>query len=152
MKPAKFSKYILYLLLVVCLVAGGLFFFGGEVVSASGVKIPVYTRLLIIVMVALLGGALLVTLLALIARFIERFRRSPKLAMRPVLGFFVFVFIMFFCWLCGNENLLSLQGYGGTYNTPVWLKLTDMFLYTTYILIGGAVLLIIGFYVVRKVK
>jgi hypothetical protein len=152
MIPAKFSKYIFYLLLVVCVVAGGFFFFGGNVVSATGVEIPVYTEFLIVVLVAFLCAALLVTILALIARFVERFRRSPKLAIRQVLGFFVLAFIMLFCWLCSSETPLSLQGYSGTYNIPLWLKLTDMFLYTTYTLIGGAVVLIIGFYIVRKVR
>ncbi|WP_321424804.1 hypothetical protein [uncultured Bacteroides sp.] len=152
MKPAKYSKYILYLLLIVSVVAGGFFFFGGKSVSATGVGIPVYTGLLIFVLVAILGAALAVTILALTARLAERFRRSPKQAVRSILGFFILAFVMLFWWLCGNGTPLCLKGYIGNYNTSCWLKLTDMFLYTTYTLIGGAILLIIGFFIAKKVR
>lgn len=152
MKPAKLSNYILLLLLFICSVAAGFFFFGGKVTSETNVQIPVYTDLLLLALVAVLGAALAVTFLAVIVRFAERFRRSPKGAVRSVLGLFILAFVMFFCWLCGSVNKLSLPGYSGSCNTPVWLKLTDMFIYSTYVLIGAAVLLIIGFYVGRKVR
>jgi len=152
MKSAKYSKYILFLLLIVCVVTGGLFFFGGKVTSATGVAIPIYTELLIYTLVSILGAAFSVALLALLIRWIEHFRRSPKEAVRSVLGLFILAFVMLFCWLCGSGNVLSIQGYSGTYNTPCWLRVTDMLLYSTYILIGGAVLLIIGFYIARKVR
>ncbi len=152
MKPAKFSKYILCILLLISTVIGGFFFFGGKVLSVGNAQIPIYSDLFLYLLVALVGGALAVAVFALIARLAERFRRSPKEAVRSVIGFFILAFILFFCWLCGSGTLLHLQGYSGVYNTPCWLRLTDMFLYSTYFLMGVAVLLIVGFYVARKIR
>ena len=152
MKTAKLCKYILYFLLVVCTITAGLFFFGGKVVSETNVQVPVYTELFLSVLVVVSGAALAVTFLAVITRLAERFRRSPKQGFRSVIGFFVLFFVMLFCWLMGSGNILSVSAYSGTYNTPVWLKITDMFLYSTYVLIAAAVLLIIGFYIARKIR
>jgi len=152
MIPTKFSKYFFYLLLIICLITGGLYFFGGNVATVTGTEVPVYTNLLLIVLCGMFGAAVTLTALAVIGKLIERFRRSPKYAIRSVLGFFTLVFLMFLCWLCGSTNALSLQEYNGTYNTPCWLRLTDMFIYTTFALIAAAIFLIIGFYIGRKVR
>ena len=152
MIPTKFSKYFFYLLLIICVITGGLYFFGGKVTTVTGTEVPVYTNLLLIVLCGMFGAAVTLTVLAVIGKLIERFRRSPKYAIRSVLGFFTLAFLMLLCWLLGSTNALPLQEYNGTYNTPCWLRLTDMFIYTTFALIGAAVFLIIGFYIGRKVR
>lgn len=152
MKPDKFSRYTLYLLLLICTVTAGFYFGGAKVASEIHALVPVYTGLLIWVVVGLLSIALAAVIFFVIIRFAERYRRSPKEAVRSVLGLFILAFLMFFCWLCSNGNLLSLPGYKGLYNTQVWIKITDMLIYSTYVLIGAAVLLIIGFFIARKVR
>ena len=37
-----------------------------------------------------------------------------------------------------------MPGYDGTENVPFWLRLTDMFIYSIYFLMGMTVLLIIA--------
>ena len=47
---------------------------------------------------------------------------------------------------------MDIPGYDGQENSPFWLKLADMFLYTLYILLGLAVALIAGFSVMKKLR
>jgi hypothetical protein len=152
MNLIKYTKYVLYVLLLICIIAGGLFFFGGKHISATGVSVPAYMQLLIYTLIGMLLFTVALTFLIFIVRWISHSRRSPKAAVRSVLGFFILTFVLLFCWLCGNSTLLPLQSYNSTYNTPFWLRITDMFLYSVYLLIGGAVMLIIGFYIAKKVR
>lgn len=152
MKPKELSKYILYFLLLICLFVGGLFFVGGKVESADGVSVPVYTNMYLIFVVFFVGLTLLLTLAGAFYDLSKRFKRSPKEGVRSIAGFFILGAILFICWFLGNGSLLTLESYDGTYNTPSWLKITDMFLNSLYLLISGAVLLIVGFYVARKIR
>ena len=47
---------------------------------------------------------------------------------------------------------MEIPGYGGTENVSFWLKLADMFLYAIYVLLGVAVLLIVGSGIARKLR
>ena len=44
------------------------------------------------------------------------------------------VAVVVISWTMGSEEPLVIPGYSGTENVPFWLKLTDMFLYSIYIL------------------
>lgn len=152
MTPDKFSKYSLYLLLIVCLFIGGLFFLGGRITLDDGTSMPVYTSLFLAFVAIIVGVTLFLTIGTVFYSLIKRFRISPRKGAQTVVGFFVLLFILFVCWFLGNGSLLTLEGYNGIYNTPSWLRITDMFLNTLYILISTAVLLIAGFYVARKIR
>lgn len=152
MKPFEFSKYVLYVLLLICVVVGGFFFFGGKVALDDGTSVPVYTNLLLYLIMFFIGGTLFLTLSALFYFLAKRFLVSPKKAVQSVVGFIVLGILLFICWFLGNGTVLTLEGYNGLYNTASWLRVTDMFLNALYILIISAVLLIIGFYVARKIR
>lgn len=152
MKPNEFSKYVLYFLLLACAFVGGLFFFGGKVTSDVGMAVPVYTSLYLYLLYFFAGITLILTTVGLFYTLSKRFRSSPKNGVRSIVGFFILGVILFICWFLGNGTVLGLEGYNGIYNTPSWLRITDMFLNSLYILISAAVLLIIGFYIARKIR
>jgi len=52
--------------------------------------------------------------------------------------------LLLITWLLGNGNPLPLPGYKGTENTYLWLKLTDMWLYSIYILLGVGFFALVG--------
>lgn len=152
MKPNDFSKYVLYFLLLACAFVGGLFFIGGKVTSDEGIAVPVYTSLFLYLLYFFAGLTLLLAVVGITYTLSKRFRRSPKDGVKSIVGLFILGIILFICWFLGNGTVLNLEGYNGIYNTSAWLRITDMFLNSLYILISAATLLIIGFYIARKIR
>lgn len=148
----KISGTVLYVILAITLVILGLFYFGGTVDPNAEMIEPVYTNPLIYWMYILLGVTVAVTVVAAIFQFVNNFMDSPKTAIRSLLGLVALVVIMIISWSVGSGEPLPLQAYDGTENVPFWLKLTDMFLYTIYILMGTTILLILGFGIAKKFK
>lgn len=155
-KIQKISGTVLYTLLAVTIVIIGLFFFGGEdsarVVADPEMSQPAYTDALIYWMYVLLGVTIFVTLLAAIFQFASNFMASPKSAIKSLIGLVALILVLIVSWSLGSGDALYIPGYDGEENVPFWLKLTDMFLYSIYFLMGVLVLLILGFGVAKKFK
>lgn len=69
-----------------------------------------------------------------------------------MLGLILLVVLLVATYSAGSDQPLVIPGYSGTENVPFWLKLTDMFLYSIYIMMGILVLLILGFGITKKFK
>ena len=152
----KISGTVLYTLLAITLVVIGMFFFGGEdanrVVNDPEMSQPLYTDPLIYWMYILMGVTVLVTVLAAIFQFVSNLMDSPKEAVKSLIGLLALVLVMIVSWSMGSGEALVMKGYDGTDNVPFWLKLTDMFLYSIYFLMGATILLIFGFGIAKKFK
>ncbi len=150
------TALLVMLLLTVVVVA--MFFFGGEtpveqrLVADTSLSEPAQTDLLIYWMYLLLGVTIAVTLVAAIYQLIANFIDSPKATIKSLLGLVLLIVIMIGSYAAGSGEALVMPGYDGSENVPFWLKLTDMFLYTIYILMGITILLIIGFGISKKFK
>ncbi len=157
-KIQKVSGAALYVMLAVTVVILLLFFFGGEtpveqrVVADMSMSEPAQTDTLIYWMYILLGVTILVTLIAAGYQLVTGFIDAPKATLRSLLGFVMLVAILVITWAVGDTTPLVMPGYDGTENVPFWLRLTDMFLYSIYILMGITILLIIGFGIAKKFK
>ena len=157
-KIQKISGTVLYITLAITLVVLGVFYFGGEtpleqrLVADIAMEEPAQTDVLIYWMYILLAITIAVTVVAAIYQFVTGFIDSPKAATKSLIGLIVLILVMIVSWSVGSEQTLVMQGYDGTENVPFWLKITDMFLYTIYILMGVTILLIFGFGVFKKFK
>lgn len=155
-KIQKISSSILYVILVVTLVILGMFFFGGEdtnrIVSDPEMSQPLYTDPLIYWIYILLGVTIVVTILAAIFQFATSFMDSPKEAIKSLIGLIAMVVLLVVTYSIGSGEPLVLPAYDGTDNVPFWLKITDMFLYSFYFMMGAAILLILGFGIAKKFK
>lgn len=158
MKIQKVSGTALYIMLAITLVVLGLFFFGGEtpmeqrLVADPAMSEPAQTDAIIYWMYVLFGVTVAITVIAAVYQFITGFIDSPKAAIKSLLGLIVLVLVLIISWSIGSDKALVLQGYDGGENVPFWLKLTDMFIYTIYVLMGTTVLLILGFGILKKFK
>lgn len=153
-KIQKISGTVLYVILAITLVILGLFYFGGEdtnrIVSDAEMSQPAYTDPLIYWIYVLMGVTICVTVVAAILKLISNFMDSPKEAIKSLVGIIALVVLLFVAWSMGSGEALVLPGYDGTDNVPFWLKLTDMFLYTIYFMMGALILLIFGFGIRKK--
>jgi hypothetical protein len=52
--------------------------------------------------------------------------------------------LLFITYTVGDGNPLSIAGYEGNENTYIWLKLTDMWIYSIYILLALALIALLG--------
>lgn len=143
----KVSYYVLYVLFAIILIVLGLFFFGGD---AQGDAVlmgvdpamwqPAQTDSLLYLMYGLFGLAVLATVLAFLFQFGAALKDNPGNALKSLLGFVLLIAILVIAWAMGSAEPLVIPGYDGTDNVPFWLKLTDMFLYTIYTLLGLTIL------------
>ena len=154
----KVSGTVLYVMLAITLVILGMFFFGGEtpldqrLVADTAMEEPAQTDALIYWMYILFGIAVIITIAAAIYQFVTGFIDSPMTAIKSLLGLILIIVVLVISWAMGSDQPLVMPGYDGAENVPFWLKLTDMFLYTIYIMLGAMILLIFGFGIAKKFK
>ena len=154
----KVSGTVLYVMLAITLVILGMCFFGGEtpldqrLVADTAMEEPAQTDALIYWMYILFGIAVIITIAAAIYQFVTGFIDSPMTAIKSLLGLILIIVVLVISWAMGSDQPLVMPGYDGAENVPFWLKLTDMFLYTIYIMMGAMILLIFGFGIAKKFK
>ena len=154
----KVSGTVLYVMLAITLVILGMFFFGGEtpldqrLVADTAMEEPAQTDALIYWMYILFGIAVIITIAAAIYQFVTGFIDSPMTAIKSLLGLILIIVVLVISWAMGSDQPLVMPGYDGAENVTFWLKLTDMFLYTIYIMMGAMILLIFGFGIAKKFK
>ena len=118
----KVSYYVLYAMFAIILVVLGLFYFGGDAQ----------------------GDAVLMS--------VDSEMWHPGAALKSLIGLIVLIVVVVIAWTMGSDEPLTIPGYSGTDNVPFWLKITDMFLYSIYILFAGTVLAIIFSSIKKKLS
>jgi hypothetical protein len=134
------------------LVIVGLFFFGGDNEPYNGQWNPKYTDVLLYWMYALLAITLVVILAFVLLQFVGNFKTDVKKALF-MLGIVVsFVVLLFVTYSIGDGTPIPVLAKPDleAYNTASWLKVTDMFLYSIYVM-GSLTVLAILWGSVKKV-
>ena len=146
----KVSYYALYVMIAAILVVLGLFYLGGDAQGSAVVASvdsemwqPAQTDTLIYLMYGLFGLAVVATVAAFLFQFGTALKDNPGGALKSLGGVLILVVVVIIAWTMGSDETLNIPGYSGTDNVPFWLKTTDMFLYSIYILLGATVLAII---------
>lgn len=141
----KVSYYVLYAIFAVILIVLGLFYFGGQMDTpiVPGMSNPAYTEALLLLIYGLFGFTIVVTLIAAIIQFGAALKDSPVNALKSLGGVILLALVLIVTWVMGSDEPLVIIGYEGTENVPFWLKLTDMFLYSLYFLVGVAIIAMI---------
>ena len=96
--------------------------------------------------------AIIATVVGVLFQFGAALKDNPGAALKSLIGLVILVAVVVISWTMGSEEPLVIPGYSGTENVPFWLKLTDMFLYSIYILFAGTVLAIIFSSIKKKLS
>jgi ABC-type phosphate/phosphonate transport system permease subunit len=83
----------------------------------------------------LLTVSIVVTIALSLFQFIRQWKDQPKSILQPLIEILSLGAILAGSYWLGKGNPLDISGYDGKENTWYWLKLTDMCLYTIYILL-----------------
>ena len=113
-KIRKVSSWTLISIVTISVIVVLAFFFGGNHVEGER-TIYHQTGLLLTWSYILFGAAVLATLFFSLGSFAKGFKNNPRRA-------------------GSTEAMISLNADSAQYNTPGWLKVTDMWLYTIYTL------------------
>ncbi|MGV8962342.1 MAG: hypothetical protein ACOH2V_03050 [Candidatus Saccharimonadaceae bacterium] len=131
-------------LVTVVLIA--LFFLAGNVLPENqipelvGLVEPTFTDALLYWIYILFGITLLALFVFSIVGFINSFKYNKKGALNSFITLAVFAVLLIFAYSIGDGTPLNILGYEGPDNVKGMLKLTDMWLYTIYILMALTIL------------
>lgn len=137
----KISSSTLVVLGAVSIAVFALFFLGGGEANDKGNMVYKFTDILLYWTYALFGATVLATLFFALKGFVASFVNNSKAALMSISGVLAFVAILAVSYLVGSgEPILGMNADAQKFNTSGWLKLTDMWLFSTYILLTLSVL------------
>ncbi len=120
--------------LIVCL----LFYIGGDVDPTAEILEPVYTGLLLNFIYVLFALTIVVTIISVAVMAATKFASNPKSAIITFAGIGALALMLFLISVLGDTTPLNIPGFDGE-QTTFDLKLTNMCLYSSYILLGIAI-------------
>ena len=134
----KVSYYVFYVCIALILVVLALFFgVGYNQTNAAGLVEPANTPALIFLMYGLFAVTIIATLIGALIQFGVALRDNPKAAIKSFLGVILLVVLLIVTYNAGASDAVVL-GDGTSFSDTTMLKVTDMFLYSTYILFAVA--------------
>jgi ABC-type antimicrobial peptide transport system permease subunit len=111
---------------------------GYEMVELQGISALLYW------MYVIMGLAGLVTLIFSVFYFVIHWKNRKKKSWKALTFTGSLGVLLLVAYLIGNGIPLSIIGYTGSENTYLWLKLTDMWIYSLYVLLVLTFLAVIG--------
>ncbi len=134
----KLSYYVMYAIFAIILIVLILFYGVGYNNPVGEYNAPEHTDTLIYLMYILFGFAVVVTLAGAIMQFVAALKDNPKSAIKSLLGLILLVVVLCVTYAIGSDK--GIVTGDGVYTDTFWLKVTDMFLYSVYLLLGVAIL------------
>ena len=134
----KVSYYVFYVCIALILVVLGMFFgVGYNETNAAGLVEPANTPALMYLMYGMFAVTVIVTLIGAVAQFGGALKDNPKGAVKSLLGLILLVVLLIVTYNIGSSETVVL-GDGSEYSDVTMLKVSDMLLYSTYVLFGIA--------------
>ncbi|GHT12120.1 hypothetical protein FACS189426_15000 [Bacteroidia bacterium] len=137
----KISTIVLWVCMLITLGLSVWFYWA---YSANPEDIENETSLLIDWLFIVLIVTTLASLFFFIYYFFRQWKKAPKKIWQPTIGIVSICLLFFITYTAGNGTPLSISGYKGNENTYIWLKLTDMWIYSIYILLVLALIALLG--------
>lgn len=138
-KIHRTSRTVLIIGVVISIVVLGLFYFGGQAAPedlvAGDLDQPRFTDLILYWSYFLLGITVVVLIGFAIVDFFRKLKENPKRALSGLLVLLVLVALLVITYFIGDGTLLNIPGYTGSDNVPPMLKMTDMWLYSSYFML-----------------
>lgn len=138
-KIHRTSRTTLLIGVIISIVVMALFYLGGQVSAQeklmADMSQPKFTDILLYWAYALLAITVIVLLAFAIVDFLKRMKESPKKALSGFLVLLAMAAMLIITFVIGDGTLLNIPGYEGADNNPSTLKLTDMWLYSGYVML-----------------
>ena len=144
-KIRKISSWTMLITMIISAVVFGLFYFGGLDEPLNGKwKNPSYTEELLFWLYIMLGICIASMLILGVMQFASKFKKNAKASLVSLAVFAGFALLLIIGYSLGDATPLSgINTSSQKYNVESWLRITDMWIYTIYIMLILATLLII---------
>lgn len=153
-KIHRTSRTTLIIGIVISLIVLAFFYLGGQVPAqdriAADLSEPRFTDLILYWSYILLVITIVVLIGFAIVGFFRGLKENPKKAMSGFLVLLAIVALLAVTYIIGDGTILNIPGYEGSDNVPAMLKLTDMWLYSSYFMMAVTILAIIVMPFTRK--
>ena len=134
-KIRKVSSTTLLVLLALSVLIFVLFFAGGSELDAKGNKDYAFTGILLYWTYFLFLVTIVATIYFALRNIVSAFQTNSRRAMLSIGSLVAFVVLLGITYAIGDgEPIKGLNEASQAYNTAGWLKVTDMWLYSTYVL------------------
>ena len=131
----KTSSYTFLTLVAISVIVFALFLFGGSELDMKDNKVYAYTDVLIYWTYAL-GILSVVTVLFFVVKdFIAELAASPSAALKKIAGPIALIVLLLVTYAIGDTTPLKLNEEAQRFNAPFWLKFSDMWIYSVYVLL-----------------
>ncbi|MBF1379819.1 MAG: hypothetical protein HXN24_07420 [Porphyromonas sp.] len=131
----KTSSYTFLALVAISVIVFALFLFGGSELDMKDNKVYAYTDVLIYWTYAL-GILSVVTVLFFVVKdFIAELAASPSAALKKIAGPIALIVLLLVTYAIGDTTPLKLNEEAQRFNAPFWLKFSDMWIYSVYVLL-----------------
>ena len=138
-KIHRTSRTTLLIGVIISIVVMALFYLGGQVPAQekfiADMSQPKFTDIVLFWAYALLAITIFVLLAFAIVDFLKKLKESPKKALSGFLVLLGMAALLIVTFAIGDGALLNIPGYDGADNNPTTLKLTDMWLFSGYIML-----------------
>src|SRR5690554_5325569 len=155
-KIHRTSRITLLIGVLISIIVLALFFLGGEAAAsdkiAADMTQPKFTDALLYWCYILLAITVVVLIAFAIFDFAKKLKETPKKALGGLLALVALAALFLVTYTIGDGSLLSIPGYDGADNVPVRLKMTDMWLYSCYIMLFLTVVAIFFTPLLKKKK
>lgn len=129
----KVSYYVLYALFAIIGIVLVLFYgVGFNNPNAAGLNEPQYTEALLYLKYALVAITVVLAIGAGLFQFVASLKDDPKGAIKTVIALVLVAALIIVCYSIGATDPVMVNG--APYTDTMWLKVTDMFLYSMYAL------------------
>ncbi|WP_102406913.1 hypothetical protein [Parabacteroides bouchesdurhonensis] len=144
-KIRKISSWTLLICTLISIVILGMFYAGGIVDPSAEMKEPIYTGLLIDWIYVIFIITAISTVIFALWQFISLLKASPKSAIASLIVLVFFAALFFITYSIGDPTpLKGLNADSQDYNIPFWLKVTDMWIYSTITLVVLIILSVVA--------
>ena len=134
----KVSYYVFYVCIALILVVLGMFYgVGYSETNAARLVEPANTPALMYLMYGMFAVTVIATLVGAIAQFGGALKDNPKGAIKSLIGLILLIVLLIVTYNIGSSETVIMGG-GTEYTNVTMLKVTDMLLYSTYVLFGLA--------------
>ena len=144
-KIRKMSSWTLLCVMIFSVIVFAMFYLGGVIDPAAEKPEPVNTSILLYWCYVVFGIAVVLLLLFGLMQFLSTLKSKPKAAISSLGVLIAFLAMLGITYAIGDTTPLpGINADSAQYNVASWLKISDMWIFSIYILLGLSVLAIVG--------
>ena len=142
-KIRKLSSWTLLIISIISVIVLGIFFGGGVEDPSAEIKNYIYTGLLLDWTYVVFAVTLIALAVLALWQFASVLKTNPKSALRSLIVVVLFALLLIITYSMGDGTpLTTLNADSQTYNTPFWLKATDMWIQSSVVLFIAIILVV----------